>query len=75
MLSLRGCVGFLRLWQAGAALRLQCPGFSLRWLLLLWSRGSRLHRLLSLRHMGSGLWLCRLWCPGSVAVVCLELSC
>ena len=35
--------GFLKLQQVGAALKLQRTGFSLRWLLLLWCRGSRAH--------------------------------
>ena len=34
------CAGFLELWRAAATLRLVC-GFSLCWLLLLWSTGSR----------------------------------
>ena len=34
-------VGFLQLWRAGGYSSLQCAGFSLRWLLLLWSTGSR----------------------------------
>ena len=32
---------FLQLWQVGATLQLQCVGFSLWWLLLLWSTGFR----------------------------------
>ena len=38
-LGLHGCEGFLQLWRAGATL--WCTGFSLRWLLLLQSMGSR----------------------------------
>ena len=43
-----GCIGslllhagFLQLRQAGATLRCSCVSFSSRWLLLLWSMGSR----------------------------------
>ena len=32
-------------WGAGAALQLQCAGFSLQWLLLLWITGSRVPKL------------------------------
>ena len=39
--SLLLCVGFLQLQRAGATLSLWCAGFSLQWLLLLWSTGSR----------------------------------
>ena len=35
---------FLKLWQAGATL-LQYSGFSLQWLLLWWSTGSKVHLL------------------------------
>ena len=43
---------FLQLWQVGDTLQL-CAGFSLRWLLLLQSMGSRVRRLQQLHHMGS----------------------
>ena len=35
------CVAFLQLWRVGATLQLRYTGFSLRWLLLLRSMGSR----------------------------------
>ena len=38
---------FLQLWQAGATLYLWCVGFSLPWLLLLQSMGSKVCRLCS----------------------------
>ena len=40
-------VGFLKLQCAGATLQLWCRGFSLRWLLLLRSTGSRACKLSS----------------------------
>ena len=40
VLALRCCAGCLQLWQAGL-LQLRCADLSLRWLLLLQSRGSR----------------------------------
>ena len=43
-----------------------CVGFSLRWLLLSWSTGSR--------HVGSVVVACELWSTGSVVVV-RRLSC
>ena len=39
--SLLLCTGFLQLWRVGAAFLLECEGFSLRQLLLLWSCGAR----------------------------------
>ena len=39
--SLLLCTGFLQLQQSGATFQLQCPGFSVWWLLLLRSTGSR----------------------------------
>ena len=39
--SLLLCAGFFQLSQAGTTLQLQCSGFSLRWLLLWQSTGSR----------------------------------
>ena len=39
--SLLLCAGFFQLSRAGTTLQLQCSGFSLRWLLLLQSTGSR----------------------------------
>ena len=38
---------------AWATLYFRCPGFSLPWLLSLWSVGSRVHRLQWLQHRGS----------------------
>ena len=55
-----GCVGS-SLLRTGF-LQLRCVGFSLRWLLLLWSTGSR--------HMGfssCGTWAQQLWLVGSRA--------
>ena len=52
--------GFLQLQQAGATLQLQCAGFSLLWLLLLWS---------SLCSMASVAV-----CPGIVALRHVESS-
>ena len=43
-------VGFLQLWQVGAAL---CCSFSLRWLLLLQNTGSRVLGLQQLQYSGS----------------------
>ena len=57
-LCIFGCVGslllragFLQLWRAGGYSSLWCAGFSLRWLLLLRSTGSR-HAVFS----SCGLW-------------------
>ena len=76
-----GCAGslllhwlFLWLWEAGATLQLRCLGFSLRWLLLLQSMGSRVHGLQQLRHVASVVAAPRLYSTGSV-VVAHKLSC
>ena len=45
MLGLHCCVDFSLVAVSGATLPLWCVGFSLWWLLLLWSTGSRAHRL------------------------------
>ena len=74
VLDLRCCVGFLQLQRAGAALQLQCMGFPLRWLLLLWSSGCRAYRLSvvgehglsSCRPPGSRAQAQQLWCWGLV---------
>ena len=70
-----GCAGslllhwlFLWLWEAGATLQLRCLGFSLRWLLLLQSMGSRVHGLQQLRHVASVVAAPRLYSTGSVVV-------
>ena len=44
--------GFFQLWRAGAPLQLQCIGFSLQWLLLSQSTGSRVHGLQQLWDQG-----------------------
>ena len=49
------CGLFLQLQQAGAPLQLRHVGFSLRGLLLLWSTGSRAHRLQQMWHAGSAV--------------------
>ena len=58
-LGLRFCVGFSLASASGATLELQCLGFSLWWLLWLWSTGSRAHGLSS-----CGTWAQWLWLPG-----------
>ena len=65
---------FLQLWQVGDTLQLWCAGFSLRWLLLLQSMGSRVRRLHQLYHMGSVVATPGLQSTGSV-VVAHRLSC
>ena len=50
-----GCAGFSPVAAPGGHSSLQCAGFSLWWLLLLWSMGSRAR------------WLQKLWFPGSTA--------
>ena len=48
--------------RAGTTLALQCPGFSLRWLLSLPRAGSRALGLQELQHVGSGAVAPRLSC-------------
>ena len=48
---------------SGGYSSLQCTGFSLRWLLLLWSTGSRCAGFSS-----CGTWAQQLWCVGLVAL-------
>ena len=54
------CLGFLQLQRVGAALQLQCMGFSLLWLLLLLSTGSRCLGFSSCR-----MWPQQSWPAGS----------
>ena len=71
-----GCVGSLLL-HAGFSLvaasggysSVRCVGFSLRWLLLLQSTGSRVQGLQYLQHTGSVAVAHRLQSTGSVAMV------
>ena len=65
---------FLQLWQSAALLQLQCAGFSLQWLLLLGSTGSRALRLQQLQHMGSVVVAPRLQSTGLVAPWMWDLS-
>ena len=61
---------FLQLQQVGDTLQLPCTGFSLRWLLLLRSTGSRAHwahRPQQLWHVGSRAQTPQLWLTGSAA--------
>ena len=69
---------FPSLWRAGATLQLWCSGFSLQWLLLLGSSGSRAQAqqlwVPGCRAQAQQLWVpgCRaqaqqLWVPGSRA--------
>ena len=53
MLGLRYCMGFLLVAGSRGLLFIAVRGFSLQCLLLLWSTGSRAHRLQYLGHMGS----------------------
>ena len=59
---------------SGGYSSLRCMAFSLPWLLLLQSTGSRAHGLQQLQHMGSVVVARRLQSTGSV-VVAHELSC
>ena len=65
---------FLWLQQAGATVQLQRAGFSLWWLFLLWSTGSRMHGFQELQHVGSVVTVPRLQHTGSRAVV-QQLNC
>ena len=60
---------FLKLRRVGPPLQLRCVGFSLLWLLLLRSMGSRASRLQWLWHVGSVLATPRLQITGSILVV------
>ena len=74
VLGLRCCPQvFLQLWRVGAMLQLPCSGFSLWWLLLLRSMGSRVCGLQQFRHMVSGVAAPRLWSKDSIVVA--EFSC
>ena len=69
------CWVFIAAWAfLGSTLWLQCAGFSLKWLLLLQSTGSRVHGPPQLWHVGSAVAAPRLWSRGSV-VVAHDLSC
>ena len=52
-MGLHYCVGFALVAGSRGYSLLPCTGFSLRWLLLLWSTGSRALRLRYLQHVGS----------------------
>ena len=69
-----GPVGFLQLQQAAATRLLRCPGFSLLWLLLLWSMGSRALDLQKLLLQNSVVATRRLSSTGS-GIVAHKLSC
>ena len=56
------CTGFLWLWLAGAALCLRYTGFSLQWLLRLWSTGCRAGGLQEVQLKGSRAQAQQLWC-------------
>ena len=55
------CAGFLQLWQVGGYCSWKCAGFSLQWLLLLQSTGSR---RVSFSRYGS--WAQQLWYTGEL---------
>ena len=60
---------FLYLWRVGVTLQLQCAGFSLWWLLLLQSTGSRVYGLQQLLHVGSVVVVPGFQNTGSITVV------
>ena len=60
--SLLLCAGFLQLRRAGSTLALPRTGFSLWWLLLLWSTGSR-----RVGFSSCGMRAQQLWCTGLIA--------
>ena len=68
MLGLCCCEGFFPLWRVEVTHQMWCTGLSLQWLLLLQSRGSRVHGLQQLWHMGSVVEAPRLQSTGSVVV-------
>ena len=65
---------FFQLWRAGASLQLCCASFSLWWLLLLLSTGSRVCELQQLQREGSEVLVPRSQSTDSV-VVAYRLSC
>ena len=65
MCSLLLFLGFLQSCWMGATLQLQHAGFSLQWLLPLWSTGFRVYRLHYLLHIGSVIAAHGLRCQGS----------
>ena len=69
-LGLRCCVGFSLVVASRGYSSLWCTGFSLRWLLLLWSTGSRCSGFSS-----CGTWAQQLWHAGSVVVARRLSSC
>ena len=64
------CVGFLQVQRAGATLQLQCMGFSLEWLLLWQSTGSRTccSMFSSWQHVGSVVVAHGLSCPKACGI-------
>ena len=56
-------VGFSLVAASGGYSSLRCMDFSLRWLLLLWSTGSR-----CVGFSSCGAWAQQLWCTGLVAL-------
>jgi len=74
VLGLHYCAGFSPVQRVRATPQLQRAGFSLWWLLVLWSTGSRAHRLQQFWHTGSVVVFpgsraqaLRLWCTGWVS--------
>ena len=57
---------FLQLTRVGATFQEQCAGFSMRYLLWIWSRGSRAQGLLQLQLPGFRAQAQQLWCMGFV---------
>ena len=57
---------FLQLWRAAVTLQLWCTSFSLWWLLLLQSMGSRAHSLQQFCLPGSTAQAQQLWCRGQL---------
>ena len=60
--------------ESGGCPLVWCVGFLLQWFLLLWSMGSKAHRLQQLQHVGSVVAAPRLQSTGSI-VVMHGLSC
>ena len=69
VLGLCCCVGFSLAAARGGYSSLQCEGFSLWWLLLLRSLGSRLCGFWEFWHVGSSVVFPRLWSTGWTDVV------
>ena len=67
--GLRCCVGSSLVVMSGGYSCLWCAGSPLQCLLSFLGRGSRVHGLPWLQHMGSGVAVPRLWSTGSVAMV------